>query len=160
LASHPSTNATRWLVANKVAFTPFSFPWVEKGGTRHSSEQLGVSEHAIIKTLITETESGVTLCVLMHGDKQLSTKALCRELGCRNIEMCEPGRAQRMTGYQVGGTSPFGLRTPMPVYVQATILDLSSIHINGGGRGFLVQIDPQVLIDTLGGIAVECARDR
>lgn len=126
----------------KVEFVPRLYDYVEKGGTGESARQLGVDEHAVIKTLIFETNEKRPMIVLMHGDRQVSTKNLARHLGVRSIEPATPERANKWTGYLVGGTSPFGTRTAMPVYVEKTIFDLDKIYINGGKRGFLVEIDP------------------
>ena len=133
----------------KVEFVPRLYDYVEKGGTGESARQLGVDEHAVIKTLIFETNEKRPMIVLMHGDRQVSTKNLARHLGVRSIEPATPERANKWTGYLVGGTSPFGTRTAMPVYVEKTIFDLDKIYINGGKRGFLVEIDPGELIRVL-----------
>jgi Cys-tRNA(Pro) deacylase len=133
----------------KVEFEPYLFDYVEKGGTRHSSEVLGVDEHAVIKTLIFETNEKKPLIVLMHGDLQVSTKNLARLLNVKTVAPVTPEKAQKLTGYMVGGTSPFGVKTRMPVYAEQTIFDLDKIYINGGKRGFLVAIAPQVLRDVL-----------
>jgi Cys-tRNA(Pro) deacylase len=138
----PVTQAVRFLREQKVEFVPRLYDYVEKGGTGESARQLGVDEHAVIKTLIFETNEKRPMIVLMHGDRQVSTKNLARHLGVRSIEPATPERANKWTGYLVGGTSPFGTRTAMPVYVEKTIFDLDKIYINGGKRGFLVEIDP------------------
>jgi Cys-tRNA(Pro) deacylase len=159
MAKHPVTMAIRALRAAKVAFEPHLYAWQPHGGTRASSEALGVDEHAVIKTLIMEDDRKQPLCVLMHGDREVSTKQLARVIGVKTVVPCTPEVADRHSGYQVGGTSPFGLRRAMPVYMQRTILDLPKIFINGGARGFLVAIDPKqaerVLEPTLVDIAVE-----
>jgi Cys-tRNA(Pro) deacylase len=138
----PSTNATRLLRKQGVAYTEHLYRWEEGGGTAHSATSLGVDEHSVVKTLVMEDEAGKPLVVLMHGDRQVSTKALARHLGRKRISPCAPEVAQRHSGYMIGGTSPFGLRTPMPVLVERSVLDLPRIWINGGSRGFLVGIDP------------------
>jgi Cys-tRNA(Pro) deacylase len=144
-ARFPATPATRMLEAAGVAFEGHVFPYVEKGGTRHSSAVLGVDEHAVIKTLMFEGGDREPLCVLMHGDRLVSEKQLARAVEQRTIRPCEPATAERHSGYQVGGTSPFGLRKPMPIFAEATIFDLPRIWINGGRRGFLVSMAPAEL---------------
>lgn len=139
------TAAVRVFRQHGIAFEPHEFPYVEKGGTAHSSEMLGVSEHVVIKTLIMEDADKKPLCVLMHGDFEVSTKALARHLGTKTIAPCRPEVAEKHSGYQVGGTSPFGLKNPMPIYVEETILALPRIYINGGKRGFLVGLDGTAL---------------
>lgn len=141
----PVTQAVRVLRENKVGFEPLLFEYVEKGGTRHSSQVLGVDEHTVVKTLIFETSEKKPLAVLMHGDLMVSTKNLARHIGVKAVEPAKPERASQLTGYIVGGTSPFGLRTKMPVYAEETVFDLETIYINGGKRGFLVAIDPKDL---------------
>lgn len=156
--SHVSeTPATQWLRQAGIVFTEHPYDYVEHGGTAESARQLGAEEHAVIKTLVMQDEKGQPLVVLMHGDRQVSTKNLARQIGAKTIEPCRPEVAQRHSGYQVGGTSPFGLRKPMPVYVEATVLELPRILINGGRRGFLVGVAPQVLRDALGARPVQCA---
>jgi Cys-tRNA(Pro) deacylase len=158
MAKHPVTMAIRALRAAKVAFEPHLYPWQPHGGTRASSEALGVDEHAVIKTLIMEDDRKQPLCVLMHGDREVSTKQLARCIGAKTVAPCSPEVADRHSGYQVGGTSPFGLRRAMPIYMQRTILDVPTIYINGGARGFLIAIDPKqaerVLAPTLVDVAV------
>lgn len=129
----------------KVEFVPHFYDYVEKGGTGESARQLGVDEHAIVKTLIFETHEKKPLIVLMHGDRMVSTKNLARYLGVKSVEPATPERANKHTGYLVGGTSPFGTRTAMPVYVEKSIFDLDTIYINGGKRGFLVEIESRGL---------------
>jgi Cys-tRNA(Pro) deacylase len=157
MAKHPVTMAIRALRGAGVAFEPHLYAWQPHGGTRASSEALGVDEHAVIKTLIMEDERKQPLCVLMHGDREVSTKQLARVIGVKSIAPCAPEVADRHSGYQVGGTSPFGLRRAMPIYMQRTILELPRIYINGGARGFLVAIDPRdaerVLAPTLVDVA-------
>jgi len=142
---YPITPAVRFLRDKKVDFVPHMYDYVEKGGTAESARQLGVDEHAIIKTLVFETNEKRPLIVLMHGDRQVSTKNLARHIGVKSIESATPERASKWTGYLVGGTSPFGLKTPMPIYVEKSVFDLDRILINGGKRGFLVELVPQVL---------------
>ena len=154
---YPITPAVRFLRDNKVDFVPHLYDYVEKGGTRESAKQLGVDEHAVIKTLVFETNEKKPLIVLMHGDRQVSTKNLARHLGVKSVEPAAPERASKLTGYLVGGTSPFGTKTRIPVYVERTIFDLEKIYINGGKRGFLVEIEPDVLSSSLGGVKVEIA---
>ncbi|HEY4185989.1 MAG TPA: aminoacyl-tRNA deacylase [Polyangia bacterium] len=134
--------AIRALRAGGVPFEPHLYPWEARGGTRASAEALGVDEHAVIKTLIFEDDEQAPLCVLMHGDREVSSKRLARLIGARSVGPCTPDVADRHSGYQVGGTSPFGLRRAMPIYMQRTILDLPLIYINGGARGFLVTLSP------------------
>jgi len=141
----PVTQAVRFLREKKVEFVPHLYDYVEKGGTAESARQLGVDEHAVVKTLVFETNEKKPLIVLMHGDRQVSTKGLARHIGVKAIEPATPERAAKFTGYLVGGTSPFGTRTAMPVYAERTIFDLDGIYINGGRRGFLVEIEPAVL---------------
>jgi Cys-tRNA(Pro) deacylase len=149
--------AVRALRAAGVAFVPHLYPWQPHGGTRASSIALGVAEHAVIKTLIFETEHAEPLCVLMHGDREVSVKQLARIIDTKSIAPCAPDVADRHSGYQVGGTSPFGLRRVMPIYMQSTILELPQIYINGGARGFLVQIDPRELDRVLAPVRVDVA---
>jgi Cys-tRNA(Pro) deacylase len=152
------TPATQWLRAQGIAYTEHPYDYVEHGGTAESAKQLGVSEHQVVKTLVMQDERAQPLLVLMHGDKQVSTKALAREIGAKTVSPCAPEVAQRHSGYLVGGTSPFGLRKQMPVYVQATVLALQEkIYINGGRRGYLVGIAPAVLSGPLQAQAVDCA---
>ena len=150
------TPATHWLRAHAVAFTEHPYEYVERGGTAESARALGVDEHAVVKTLVMEDEARHPLIVLMHGDRQVSTKNLARQIGRKRVAPCEPEVAQRHSGYQVGGTSPFGLRKPMPVYLQGSILELPRIYINGGRRGYLVAITPAVLTEKLKAQAVDC----
>ncbi len=151
------TPATVWLKARGVAYTEHAYDYVEHGGTTESARQLGVDEHAVVKTLVMQDERAQPLIVLMHGDRSVSTKNLARAIGVKSVEPCRPEVAQRHSGYQIGGTSPFGLRKVLPVYVEATILDLPRICINGGRRGFLVGIAPTVLRDVLAAKPVNCA---
>ena len=146
---HPITPAVRLLREHKVAFEPHLYEYVEHGGTTRSSSELGVDEHRVVKTLVFETDAKKPLIVLMHGDKQVSAKNLARHIGVKSVSPCKPEVAEKWTGYQVGGTSPFGTRTELPVYVERSILALPRIWINGGKRGFLVAIAPKVLVDLL-----------
>jgi Cys-tRNA(Pro) deacylase len=138
----PITPAIRFLRMHSTAFTPHLYPYQERGGTDHSARCLGVDEHDVIKTLIMEDDLKKPLIVLMHGDRQVSTQALARQLRVRSIVPCNPTVAQKHSGYLIGGTSPFGVRKAMPAYLEASILDLPRIYINGGKRGFLVGITP------------------
>jgi Cys-tRNA(Pro) deacylase len=154
---HPVTLAVRALRAANVEFEPFLYPWEPHGGTRASSEALSVDEHLVIKTLIFEDDTKRPLCVLMHGDREVSAKQLARIIGVRSVAPCAPNVADRHSGYQVGGTSPFGLRRAMPIYVQRTILDLPRIYINGGARGFLVAVASHDIVRVLGPRLVDVA---
>jgi Cys-tRNA(Pro) deacylase len=142
---YPVTPAVRLLREKRVAFVPRLYYYEERGGTRRSAEELGVDEHAVVKTLVMQTEAGKPLVVLMHGDREVSTKRLARALGVKAVSPCDPQAAQRHTGYMVGGTSPFGTRARLPTYVERTIFQLPKIYINGGKRGFLVEIEPEDL---------------
>lgn len=155
--SHSETPATQFLRKNNVAFTEHFYEYVEKGGTSVSSEALGVPEHSVVKTLMMEDESRAPLVVLMHGDRKVSTKNLARQAGRKRIEPCQPEVAQRHSGYQVGGTSPFGTRKRMPVYLERSIVGLERIWINGGRRGYLVCIAPGEIVRTLSPTLVEVA---
>ena len=146
---YPITPAVRFLREKKAEFVPHLYDYVEKGGTGESARQLGVDEHAVVKTLIFETNEKKPLAVLMHGDRQVSAKNLARHIGVKSVEPATPERATRFTGYLVGGTSPFGMRAAIPVYVEKSIVELEKIYINGGKRGFLVEIDPAILSDIL-----------
>lgn len=145
----PSTPAVLALRAAKVEFTPHFYDYEDRGGTAVSSRELGVDEHAVIKTLIMQDDAARPCVVLMHGDRQVSAKALARHLGVKRFEPCKPEVAERHSGYRVGGTSPFGTRRRMPVYLEQTILDLPRLYINGGSRGFLVGLSPQALVGLL-----------
>ena len=152
------TPATQWLRKHGVAFTEHAYDYVEHGGTAESARALGVDEHAVIKTLVMQDERAQPLVVLMHGDCQVSTKNLGRAIGCKSVAPCGAEVAQRHSGYQLGGTSPFGFkREGVPVYVQVSVLALPRIFINGGRRGFLVSIGAEVLDKQLGALSVECA---
>jgi Cys-tRNA(Pro) deacylase len=156
----PSTPAVLQLRAAGIEFTPHFYAYEEKGGTAVSSRELGVDEHAVVKTLVMADDQGAPLIVLMHGDMQVSTKALARLIGVKRVEPCAPDVAQRHSGYRVGGTSPFGTRKKMPVYVERTVLDLPAIYINGGSRGFLVRIAPQAVVRVLAAQPAEVAIPR
>jgi len=157
-ARHVSeTPATAALRAARVAFTEHPYDYVDHGGTAESARQLGLDEHAVIKTLVMQDDSAKPLIVLMHGDRSVSTKNLARQTARKSISPCTPDVAQRHSGYLVGGTSPFGTKKKLPVYVERSVLDLPAIWINGGRRGYLVGIAPQVLIDLLQAQVVDCA---
>jgi len=147
--NYPITPAIRVLREKKVEFEAHSFEYVEKGGTRASAAVLKVDEHSVIKTLVFETNEKKPLIVLQHGDRQVSTKELARILTVKTIAPASPERANKLTGYQIGGTSPFGTKTKIPIYAEATIFDLERIYINGGKRGFLIEIEPRVLESVL-----------
>jgi len=151
------TPATQWLRRAGIAFGEHVYEYVEHGGTAVSSAALGIAEHHVVKTLVMADEQARPLVVLMHGDRKVSTKNLARQAGRKRIEPCTPEVAQRHTGYQVGGTSPFGTRKPLPVYMERSILDLSVVYINGGRRGYLVSLPPAVLTERLGAQPVDCA---
>ena len=151
------TPAQRELHAHRVAFTEHEYRYEPRGGTSASSRSLGVDEHAVIKTLVMEDETKAPLLILMHGDREVSTRQLARQAGCKSVEPCDPAVAQRHTGYMVGGTSPFGTRKTLPVFVERTVLDLPAIYINGGRRGLLVCIDPKELMRVLGAVPVDAA---
>jgi Cys-tRNA(Pro) deacylase len=154
---YPITPAVRLFREKKVEFEPHLYDYEEHGGTRHSAELLGVDEHSVVKTLVMETDAHKPLIVLMHGDREVSTKNLARHLGVKSVHPCDFAQAQKHTGYLVGGTSPFGTRLHMHVYAERTIFELPRIYINGGKRGFLVSIDPKVLKDVLHAEEVEVA---
>lgn len=151
------TPATQFLRRHGVAFSEHVYDYVEHGGTSESARQLGVSEHEVVKTLVMQDEHAAPLIVLMHGDRQVSTKSLARAIGAKSIEPCKPEVAQRHSGYLIGGTSPFGTRKAMPVYVEESVLALPRICINGGRRGFLVGIAPLLLGALLDAKPVRCA---
>lgn len=155
--SYPVTAAVRVLRQHGVTFEPRLYAYEPRGGTRVSSRELGVPEHAVIKTLIFEDEHKQPLCVLMHGDREVSAKNLARLLGKKSVTPCAPEAADRHSGYQVGGTSPFGLKRKMPIYVERSVLGLPRIYINGGARGFLVAIEPRVLERVLAAVPVDVA---
>ncbi len=153
----PSTAATRLLRESGVAYTEHLYRYEERGGTAVSSRELGLDEHAVVKTLVMEDDRGEPVVVLMHGDREVSVKALARQLGRRSVQICKPEVANRHSGYQVGGTSPFGTRKRMPVCVERTVLDLPRMYVNGGSRGFLVGIDPKDLVRVLEPTVVDVA---
>ncbi len=153
--NYPITTAVRELRDKKVAFVPHLYNYVEHGGTRVSAESLGVPEHSVIKTIVMEADDRRPLLVLMHGDLEVSAKNLARLIGVKHVELCSADVAQRHTGYQFGGTSPFGTRKRLPVFAERTIFDLERIYINGGKRGFLVEIDPKELKRVCGAEEVE-----
>ncbi|UCD50278.1 MAG: Cys-tRNA(Pro) deacylase [Phycisphaerales bacterium] len=154
---YPKTNAIRCLTQKGIPFEVFPYAYEEKGGTRVSARELGVDEHAVIKTLVMETNTKDPLIVLMHGDCEVSTKQLARALKVKSIGPCEPKVADRHSGYQVGGTSPFGTRRAMPVYAEASIFDLDQVYINAGHRGLLVRIDPNEMHKVLQITSVQVA---
>ncbi|WP_062605475.1 Cys-tRNA(Pro) deacylase [Caballeronia calidae] len=151
------TPATQFLRRHKVEFGEHPYDYVEHGGTEESARQLGVDEHSVVKTLVMEDEYAKPLIVLMHGDRTVSTKNLARQTGAKRIEPCKPEVANRHSGFLVGGTSPFGTKKAMPVYVESSILDLDLIYLNGGRRGYLVSLKPMVLTELLNAKPVQCA---
>ena len=151
------TPATQLLKAHRVAFTEHPYEYLEHGGAQHSAQVLGFDPFMVVKTLVMQDQDAKPLLVLMHGNRKVSTKNLARQIGAKSVEPCAPEVANRHSGYLVGGTSPFGTRRIMPVYIEETILALPRIAINGGRRGFLVQLDPQVCVQLLGAKPVQCA---
>ena len=151
------TPATALLTRQGVAYTEHEFEYVEHGGTSHSSSSMGVPEHHVIKTLVMEDEAGEPLIVLMHGDRKVSTKELARQAGAKRIAPCKPEVATRHSGYLIGGTSPFGTRKRMPIYLERSVLELPRIYINGGRRGYLLGMDPAELVRLLSPTLVEVA---
>jgi Cys-tRNA(Pro) deacylase len=151
------TPATQFLRRNKVEFGEHPYEYVEHGGTEESARQLGVDEHSVVKTLVMEDEHAKPLIVLMHGDRTVSTKNLARQIGAKRVEPCKPEVANRHSGFLIGGTSPFGTKKAMPVYVESSILDLDTVYLNGGRRGYLVSIAPSVLTGLLNARPVQCA---
>ena len=151
------TPATQFLRKHGIAFSEHPYEYEEHGGTTVSARALGVDEHQVVKTLVMQDEAAKPLIVLMHGDCKVSTKNLARAIGCKSVEPCKPEVAQRHSGYMVGGTSPFGTKKAMPIYVEESILSLETIYINGGRRGYLVGIVPAVLTAALGARPVHCA---
>jgi Cys-tRNA(Pro) deacylase len=151
------TPATQLLRANKIAFTEHPYEYMEHGGAQRGAEMLGLDPFTVIKTLVMQDQDARPLIVLMHGNRTVSTKNLARQIGAKSVEPCKPEVAQRHSGYMVGGTSPFGTRREMPVYIESTILELPKITLNGGRRGYLIGIDPQVCVALLGAVPVECA---
>ena len=153
----PETQATKFLKTNKVAFSNHLYAYEEHGGTKVSARELNVAEHCVVKTLVFEDENTKPLIVLMHGDCKVSTKELARQIGCKKVEPCKPEVANRHTGFLVGGTSPFGTKKQMPVYMEKSILDLPLIYINGGRRGYLVGVHPHDILRVLNPKTVEAA---
>ncbi|MFZ6799604.1 Cys-tRNA(Pro) deacylase [Undibacterium sp. Di24W] len=151
------TPATQLLRKREAVFTEHPYAYEEHGGTAVSARELGVEEHSVVKTLIMQDEHAKPLVVLMHGDKTVSTKNLARQIGCKSVEPCKPEVAQRHSGYMIGGTSPFGTKKAMPVYVESSVLELEKIYLNGGRRGYLIGIAPALLLDILMAKAVHCA---
>jgi Cys-tRNA(Pro) deacylase len=151
------TRATALLRANRVAFTEHPYDYLEHGGAQHSAEVLGLDPYSVVKTLVLQDQDAKPLVVLMHGNRKVSTKNLARQIGAKSVEPCTPEVANRHSGYLVGGTSPFATRRHMPVYVETSILQLPKIAINGGRRGYLVGLDPQVCVQLLGARPVNCA---
>jgi len=151
------TPATAFLRANRVEFTEHPYEYLEHGGAQHSASVLGLDPFSVVKTLVMEDEKARPLVVLMHGNRTVSTKNLARQIGAKSVQPCKPEVANRHSGYLVGGTSPFGLRKAMPVYIEESILSLPRIVINGGRRGYLVGLDPQVCVRLLGARPVSCA---
>jgi Cys-tRNA(Pro) deacylase len=145
----PSTQATRLLKQAGIPYSEHTYRYVEHGGTAVCARDLSVDEHAVIKTLVMEDDKGAPLVVLMHGDREVSTKELARQLGVRSVHPCKPEVANRHSGYVVGGTSPLGTRTVMPIYAESSVFDLPHVYINGGSRGFLVGLDPKELLRVL-----------
>ncbi|SEF30364.1 aminoacyl-tRNA deacylase [Variovorax sp. NFACC27] len=157
-STHTSeTPATQLLRAHKIAFTEHPYEYVEHGGAQRGAEMLGLDPFTVIKTLVMQDQDARPLIVLMHGNRTVSTKNLARQIGAKSVEPCKPEVAQRHSGYMVGGTSPFGTRREMPVYVESSILELPRIVLNGGRRGYLIGIDPQVCVALLGAKPVQCA---
>ena len=157
-AAHVSeTPATQSLRRSGIAFSEHAYDYVDRGGTEESARQLGVDEHAVVKTLVMQNDKGEPLIVLMHGDKQVSTKNLARAIGAKSVAPCTPEAAERASGYQVGGTSPFATRKALPVFVEASVLALERLYINGGRRGYLIGIAPRVLVEQLRATPVSCA---
>ena len=157
-AKHISeTPATQMLKAHKVAFTEHPYEYLEHGGAQHSAEVLGFDPFTVVKTLVMQDQNARPLLVLMHGNRKVSTKNLARQIGAKSVEPCKPEVANRHSGYLVGGTSPFGTRKAMPVYIEESILALPKIAINGGRRGYLVGLDPQVCVTLLDAKSVQCA---
>jgi len=157
MSKAPSTPATRLLRERKLAYTEHLYRYEERGGTAVSARELGVDEHAVVKTLVMEDEAGAPLIVLQHGDREVSVKGLARQLGRKSIAPCKPEVAQRHSGYQVGGTSPLGTRKALPIFIERTVLDLPVIYVNGGSRGFLVGVNPKALASLLSATPVDAA---
>jgi Cys-tRNA(Pro) deacylase len=152
-----ATPAVHFLRRNGVAFDEHPYRYEERGGTRVSARELGIAEHIVVKTLVMQDDQREPLIVLMHGDREVSTKQLARQIGKRSVEACAPAAAERHTGYMVGGTSPFGTRKQFPVFIERTILELDRVYVNGGRRGFLVSLAPSDIVRVLGATAVDVA---
>ncbi|MEZ5651819.1 MAG: aminoacyl-tRNA deacylase [Burkholderiaceae bacterium] len=152
------TPATQALKRAGITYSEHAYDYVDHGGAGEAARQLSLPAAAVVKTLVMQDERARPLVVLMHGDREVSTKNLAREIGCKSVQPCAPEVAQRHSGYQVGGTSPFGLRKSMPVYVERSVLGLPQVYVNGGRRGYLVGLAADVLTDTLGARPVECAQ--
>ena len=158
MSKHGSeTSATQFLGQQQISFGRHPYDYVDCGGSAESAKQLGVDEHAVIKTLMMKDKHKKPLIVLMHGDRKVSTKNLARQIARKEIEPCKPDEAQKHTGYRDGGTSPFGTRKDLPVFLEASVLDLPLIYINGGRRGFLVSLSPQSLVSLINAQPVQCA---
>ena len=151
------TPATQFLKAAGVAFTEHPYDYLAHGGAQHSAAVLGLDPFTVVKTLVMQDQDAKPLLVLMHGNRKVSTKNLARQISAKSVEPCTPETAHRHSGYLVGGTSPFGTRKPLPVYIESSILALPKIVINGGRRGFLVGIEPQICVTLLGAVPVQCA---
>lgn len=154
------TPATQWLKQQKAAFNAYSYDYVERGGAAEAARQLGVDLHAIAKTLVMENESAEPLLVLMHGDKEVSTKSLARQIKAKKISPCQPDTAQRHSGYMVGGTSPFATRKKMPVYIESSLLDYPVIYVNGGRRGYMLSMASEVLKNLLQATIINASLDK
>ncbi len=154
---HTETRATAFLRKAGIEFAEHPYQYIDHGGAAESARQLQIDPHHVVKTLIMQDEARRPLVVLMHGDRTVSTKKLARDIGCKSVQPCEPADAERHSGYQVGGTSPFGLRKALRIYVERSVLSLPRIYINGGRRGMLVSLAPQVLVDRAHAAAVDCA---
>ena len=152
-----ATPAVHFLRRHGVAFDEHPYRYEERGGTRVSARELGIDEHIVVKTLVMQDEEREPLIVLMHGDREVSTKQLARQMGKRSVEPCTTAVAERHTGYMVGGTSPFGTRKPLPVFIERTILGLERVYVNGGRRGFLVSLAPSEIVRVLGAMPVDVA---
>lgn len=157
MSKAPSTQATRLLKQSGIPHSEHFYRYEEKGGTAVSARELGVAEHVVIKTLVMEDDKGSLLIILMHGDREVSTKELARQIGARSVHPCKPEVAQRHSGYLVGGTSPFGTKKAMPIFAEASIFDLDRIYLNGGSRGFLVGLEPKVVEEVLQAVRVSVA---
>ncbi|MDB5743852.1 MAG: ybaK/ebsC protein [Polaromonas sp.] len=151
------TLATQWLKARQIAFTGHAYAYQPHGGAQHSAQVLGLDPFTVVKTLVMQDQDARPLLVLMHGNRKVSTKSLARQIGAKSVDACTPETAHRHSGYLVGGTSPFGTRKAMPVYIEESILALPEIAINGGRRGYLVRLAPQVCVTLLGARLVQCA---